>query len=298
MKIYGNTVGTTLPRPNFDQTDPKKGDFIKGDRSFLKGDDGAVFVPGVDGEGVLSWTNNGGLTNPEPVKIVGSDGYTPRKGIDYDTQEDRAQMVEAVFAGIPRAAHIHVDRQQDTTVMTVVMTDGRSSTMVVGYDDAGDPKEITVDGQTVTVEYARHRIELYAAGNVCQAVTGGWSANGYTKGSVTENKTPGLDTAGAMVISLSTDKNAAQGSVMTGQAVALAGCSRLCFQVSALSGKVELGYTDAPGSSYSMAASVQAAVGLNSLDISGLSGSYTIAIAVTAYLDAGAGVTIDSIYLE
>ena len=38
MKIVGITVGTTLPKPNFDQTDPSKGDFIKGDRSFLNMD--------------------------------------------------------------------------------------------------------------------------------------------------------------------------------------------------------------------------------------------------------------------
>ena len=36
MKIIGATIGTTLPKPNFDQTDPKKGDYIKGDRSFLR----------------------------------------------------------------------------------------------------------------------------------------------------------------------------------------------------------------------------------------------------------------------
>lgn len=35
-KIIGVTVGTLLPKPNFDQTDPAKGDYIKGDRSFLK----------------------------------------------------------------------------------------------------------------------------------------------------------------------------------------------------------------------------------------------------------------------
>lgn len=39
MKIIGATVGTTTPKPNFDQTDPRKGDFIKGDRSFLRVDD-------------------------------------------------------------------------------------------------------------------------------------------------------------------------------------------------------------------------------------------------------------------
>lgn len=35
-KIIGVTVGTQLPKPNFHQTDPTKGDYIKGDRSFLE----------------------------------------------------------------------------------------------------------------------------------------------------------------------------------------------------------------------------------------------------------------------
>ena len=39
MKIIGVTVGTTIPKPNFDQTDPRKGDYIRGDRSFLNMDD-------------------------------------------------------------------------------------------------------------------------------------------------------------------------------------------------------------------------------------------------------------------
>lgn len=30
MIIKGNTVGTTMPRANWDQTDPKKADYIKG----------------------------------------------------------------------------------------------------------------------------------------------------------------------------------------------------------------------------------------------------------------------------
>lgn len=31
MKIIGVTVGTTIPKPNYEQTDPTKGDYIKGD---------------------------------------------------------------------------------------------------------------------------------------------------------------------------------------------------------------------------------------------------------------------------
>lgn len=37
----------------------------------LAGEPGAVFVPSVDENGILSWTNNGGLDNPAPIKIVG-----------------------------------------------------------------------------------------------------------------------------------------------------------------------------------------------------------------------------------
>ena len=39
MKIIGATVGTTTPKPNFDQTDPRKGDYILGDRTFITPDD-------------------------------------------------------------------------------------------------------------------------------------------------------------------------------------------------------------------------------------------------------------------
>ena len=36
MKIIGNTVGTTMPKPNLMQTNPAKGDFVKGKKEFLK----------------------------------------------------------------------------------------------------------------------------------------------------------------------------------------------------------------------------------------------------------------------
>ena len=35
---------------------------------------GATFTPSVSADGTLSWTNNKGLTNPEPVNIKGEDG--------------------------------------------------------------------------------------------------------------------------------------------------------------------------------------------------------------------------------
>lgn len=40
------------------------------------GADGVTFFPHVSEDGVLSWTNNGGLLDPEPVEIKGAADFT------------------------------------------------------------------------------------------------------------------------------------------------------------------------------------------------------------------------------
>lgn len=45
----------------------------KGDKGD-KGDTGYLFTPSINSEGVVSWTNNGGLDNPEPVSVRGPQG--------------------------------------------------------------------------------------------------------------------------------------------------------------------------------------------------------------------------------
>lgn len=65
---------------------------------------GATFYPCVSADGILSWTNDQGLDNPEPVNIRGkdgNDGYTPVKGTDYFTEADKAEMVSAVISALP-----------------------------------------------------------------------------------------------------------------------------------------------------------------------------------------------------
>lgn len=42
-----------------------------------KGDDGATFTPSVSADGIISWTNDKDLPNPEPVNIKGADGFSP-----------------------------------------------------------------------------------------------------------------------------------------------------------------------------------------------------------------------------
>lgn len=63
------------------------------------GENGATFTPSVSADGVLSWTNDKGLDNPESVGINGKDGkdgYTPQKGVDYFTEADKAEWSEYI----------------------------------------------------------------------------------------------------------------------------------------------------------------------------------------------------------
>lgn len=53
MKIYSIPVGTTLPKPDFSQTDPSKGDYIKNKPDVLQGEPGAAGADGADGSSML-----------------------------------------------------------------------------------------------------------------------------------------------------------------------------------------------------------------------------------------------------
>lgn len=50
MKIIGNTVGMGLPKPNLMQTDPTKGDYVKGKEQFLEQVGGGGINATIDGE--------------------------------------------------------------------------------------------------------------------------------------------------------------------------------------------------------------------------------------------------------
>lgn len=84
-----------------------------------EGQSGATFTPHMSDDGILSWTNDKGLTNPVSICLrgndgapgqpgepgipgavgpagqtgpAGADGYSPRKGVDYFTQEDISEI--------------------------------------------------------------------------------------------------------------------------------------------------------------------------------------------------------------
>lgn len=81
----------------------------------IPGIKGATFIPDVSSEGIISWTNDGGLPNPDPVNIMGPEGpqgpegpkgpegpQGPRgekgeKGDNYVlTEEDKEEIAEIV----------------------------------------------------------------------------------------------------------------------------------------------------------------------------------------------------------
>lgn len=81
-----------------------------GSDSGQNGDDGATFTPSVSPDGMLSWTNDKGLDNPDPVNIKGPQGPAgadgakgekgdvPEKGVDYWTEEDKQEIVDDVLS--------------------------------------------------------------------------------------------------------------------------------------------------------------------------------------------------------
>lgn len=70
------------------------------------GADGVTFTPSVDSAGNLSWTNDGGLSNPAPVNIKGATGATGERGEqgipgERGTQGDKGDKGDKGDPGAP-----------------------------------------------------------------------------------------------------------------------------------------------------------------------------------------------------
>ena len=119
MKINGNTVGTTMPRTNYNQTDPKKADYLVGRENILGKDELASVTEEILAEAKASGEFDGkdgytpikgidyfdGKDGYTPIKGIdyfdGKDGYTPIKGTDYWTDADKASIVTDVINALP-----------------------------------------------------------------------------------------------------------------------------------------------------------------------------------------------------
>lgn len=75
-----------------------------GDKVFIKGDQGYVFIPNVSETGEISWTNDGGLPNPTTRNIMGPEGQkgdTPNFSIGTVTTGDPGSPAAASITGTP-----------------------------------------------------------------------------------------------------------------------------------------------------------------------------------------------------
>ena len=85
LEMYGNF---TLPIPSEDGSDEGKilqvkdgiWTIVEADIEGGDGVSGATFRPSVSEDGIISWTNDKGLTNPQPVNIKGPQGETGAQG--------------------------------------------------------------------------------------------------------------------------------------------------------------------------------------------------------------------------
>lgn len=105
------------------------------------GVDGTTFIPSIDVNGNVSWTNNGGLANPTTVNVKGADGitYTPKIGTVTNTTTASASVTvnattqEATFDfGLPEGQK--GDKGDDGNAITSVTTDSNNNIIATFTD--------------------------------------------------------------------------------------------------------------------------------------------------------------------
>lgn len=110
----------------------------------FKGEDGAIFLPHISPSGLLTWTNDKGLPNPEPrqtIAIKGDQGITFRPSVDPKT----ADLSWTNDGGLQNPATVNV---RGFTFTPSVSSDGTISWSNNG--NLTNPSSVNVRGATFT----------------------------------------------------------------------------------------------------------------------------------------------------
>lgn len=128
MKIVGNTVGTTLPKPNLKQTNPNEGDFVKGKE----------IIPEAVNK-ALEQAKESGEFNGEPGV------YTLKEGETIEDAPEWAQVIVDPHSEAIKFYYTPSITQTDTNTMTVSfvasaegMSEVEDLTVVLPAGDKGD----------------------------------------------------------------------------------------------------------------------------------------------------------------
>ena len=100
---------------------------------------GATFIPTVSSEGVISWSNNGGLSNPTAVNIKGPTGETGPKG-EQGAKGDKGET-GATGNGIETIIKTSTSGLVDT--YTITFTSGNTTTFTVTNGQNGSDATVT-----------------------------------------------------------------------------------------------------------------------------------------------------------
>lgn len=107
----------------------------------------------VSEEGIISWTNDKGLDNPEPVNIKGKNGDTgatgpqgpkPEKGVDYYTSEDVQEIVNSVLDRLNiKTIKAHLDITEELEAGSII-------TIPINYKVGIDCLDVFLNGEFLT----------------------------------------------------------------------------------------------------------------------------------------------------
>lgn len=99
----------------------------------IRGDNGVTFTPSIDAEGYLSFTNDGNLENPEPIKVLGKDGADGRDGIDGTTYIPSIGTVTTVENNADASAGVTVNEETKEAVFHFEIPKGASGENAVQF---------------------------------------------------------------------------------------------------------------------------------------------------------------------
>ena len=90
------------------------------------GGGGATFIPSVSSDGTLSWTNDGGLDNPDPVNIMGPQGEQGEQGPQGE-RGVRGESGERGDTGPAGSDGVSCTHSWSGTTLTITSASGTSS---------------------------------------------------------------------------------------------------------------------------------------------------------------------------
>lgn len=106
-KIIGNTVGMGLPKPNLMQTDPSKGDYVKGKTEFIKQVNGGATDEQIAAAVDKYLTENppsGGVNFETDTSLTLEDGVLSVKTANAATKDDARPITSgAVYEEFSKA---------------------------------------------------------------------------------------------------------------------------------------------------------------------------------------------------